>query len=126
MASASKIKMHLNLVAIVVLLFAPLTAAYSPRGSAELFTSRSCRACRAFEKKYVQLVADFPQVEFQKHELREDDKIGIFKNHKIRAVPSILFLRDGEEVTRFPAIKKNFQQIEVECARLSDPHFDLH
>ena len=122
--NTTRASMYFNPVVIMLLLVAPLVSPYRTRGSVELFTSRSCRACRAFDKKYTQLVADFPQVEFQKRELRDEDNMKIFNDKNIHAVPCVLFLRDGEEVSRFPAVRKHFQQLEVECAKLSDPHFE--
>lgn len=99
-----------------------LAASYStPPARVELFTSKSCRACCAFDKKYTRLVAEFPQIEFEKHELYADDNIQKFKDSNIKAIPCMLLFSRGEEVKRLTAVKKMFPDIEKECMELSRP-----
>lgn len=96
-----------------------IVAAYTPQPRVELFTSKACRACRAFDKRYSQLVSEFPTIDFEKHELYGDDNIQRFKDNKITAIPCMLFFRQSKEVNRLLATQRMVPDIEEACLQLS-------
>jgi len=101
-----------------------IVAAYTPPARVELFTSKACRACRAFDRRYNQLVSEFPKIDFEKHELSCDDNIEKFKDNKITAIPCVLFFQQSEEVSRLLATQNMYPDIQRACLQLSTEQSD--
>jgi len=85
----------------------------------ELYTSRNCRACCRFEKKFDQLKCEFPQIQFERHELHEDENISRFRDNDICSIPCVLFFLRDEEVNRLLAVKQNYPEIERVCKNVA-------
>lgn len=57
-----------------------------------------CAPCKTLEPKLQKMEAEFPNIAF--YSVNVDDDPGLAKQYKIRSVPTVILLRDGQEVTR--------------------------
>lgn len=57
-----------------------------------------CAPCKALEPKLAKIEAEFPDISF--YSVSVDDNPGLAKQYKIRSVPTVILLKDGQEVNR--------------------------
>lgn len=62
------------------------------------FRADWCGPCRQAAKVFETLKADHPNVEFRKVDVDEEPEIA--KKYAVRAIPTMIYIRGGQEVAR--------------------------
>ena len=62
------------------------------------FGATWCPPCKALEPSFKKVTAEFPNIRFLSVDI--DDQPHEAKDHRIRAVPTVILFRDGQEIDR--------------------------
>ena len=88
------------------------------------FTSKACRQCTRFDRKYKDLVKKYPGIEFNRVCL-EGEGFEIARSKKIDRIPMMVFEDEsGREEARFTGVPENMNEIISMCKKYSESCMD--
>lgn len=67
------------------------------------FSASWCRPCAIMRKSVEWLAQKFPGVEFRNHDV--EDAAGLADKYRIKSLPTLIHISDGEEICRVEGLK---------------------
>jgi len=95
--------------------------ALNPKPTATLFSSKGCRACIKFDKKFNSLKENYSDIIFKKINISDsNENKKLAYEEKIKRIPLIVFKIGEKEESRIIASKRHYEEIDEVCKGLNN------